>query len=521
MYHHIVVGAGSAGCVLAARLTENPGTRVLLLEAGGPDKAQELHIPAAFAKAFKGSADWANFTEPCPAMHDRRMFWPRGKVLGGSSSINAMMYVRGHRADFDRWAAAGNDGWGYADVLPYFKKSERHEGGASDYHGGDGPLWVSHQRSPSPLSHAFVLAGIQCGIRDNPDCNGAEQEGIGLTHVNQRRGQRHSAADAFLKPVLDRPNLTVLTGAQATRVLFEGRRATGVRFLRNTHVREALASRGVILAGGAVLSPQLLLLSGVGPADHLRALGIPLIADLPGVGRNLQDHLSAAATYECTEPLTLINAEKPRHLVDYLLFKKGPLTSNVGEALAFVRTDPDLALPDIEIISAPVYFMEHGYANPAGHGITIGVVLLRPKSAGHLELASPDPADPPRIHPNYLADPADLETLVRGLEIARRIAGAPALRAYRGREVWPGEAARSDADLAAHVRARGETLYHPIGTCRMGSDPLAVVDSGLRVRGLDGLWVADASVMPSLPGGHTHAATVMIGEKAADLLRRG
>ncbi|HEX6183881.1 MAG TPA: choline dehydrogenase [Pyrinomonadaceae bacterium] len=516
-YDYVIVGAGSAGCVLARRLSEDAGARVLLLEAGEPDRRREIHIPAAFAKLFKTSCDWDYETEPQPHLGGRRLYWPRGKMLGGSSSMNAMIYIRGHRSDFDAWRDAGNEGWGFDEVLPYFKKAEHRERGADAFHGAGGPLNVADLRTVNPLSRAFVAAAAELGHALNEDFNGARQEGFGFYQVTQKGGRRCSAAAAYLKPALRRPNLTVLTGAHATRLLFEGVRASGVEYVREGRAERARAGREVLLSGGAVNSPQLLMLSGVGPADELRRLGVEPLADLPGVGRNLQDHLIVAVAYACTRPVSLASAEAGRHVANYLLFKKGPLTSNVGEAGGFVRTRPGLAAPDLQFHFGPVYYLSHGFVRPEGHGFTIGPTLIRPESRGHITLRSADPFDPPSIQPCYLEAEADLRTLVEGVKVARELAHTKALGGYRGAAVC--EKLGTDEEIAEHVRDAAETIYHPTGTCRMGDDALAVVDARLRVRGVEGLRVVDASVMPSIVGGNTNAAVIMLAEKAADAIK--
>jgi choline dehydrogenase len=519
MYDYVIVGAGSAGCVLASRLTEDPNVSVLLLEAGGPDTKQEIHIPAAFSKLFKTPLDWNYETEPQPHMKDRKMYWPRGKMLGGSSSMNAMMYVRGNRHDYDEWGESGNPGWAFADVLPYFKKAEHYERGGNDYVGGSGPLNVAEQRSVNPITRACLEAAAEAGLPRTDDFNGRTQEGIGLAVVTQKGGARHSTAVAYLKPAMKRPNLTVHTEAQATRVLFDGKRAVGVSYLRGGAPVEERARREVILCGGAINSPQLLLLSGIGPAADLKALGIEVVADLPGVGQNLQDHLATGVQYHSKQPVSLANAEKPANILNYLLFKKGPLTSIVAEGVAFLKTKPDLLVPDIELLFAPAFFVDHGFGNPPGHGFTIGVVLLHPESKGSLTLRSANPTDPPAIQPNYLASENDMQVLIAGFRWARKIAQSKALDAYRGEEFLPGANVQSDAELAEVIRERAETLYHPVGTCKMGEDPQAVVDPELRVRGVEGLRVVDASVMPTIISGHTNAPSIMIAEKAADLIK--
>jgi choline dehydrogenase len=519
MYDYVIVGAGSAGCVLANRLSEDPGVKVLLLEAGGRDTKKEIHMPVAFSKLFKGSCDWAYYTEPEAQLGDRNLYWPRGKVLGGSSSLNAMIYIRGHRYDYDHWRDLGNDGWGYTDILPYFKKSEDQERGASEYHGAGGPLHVSNLRCLSPLSEAFIEAAEQSGFKRNADFNGASQEGFGAYQVTQWQGQRFSAAAAFLRPAMQRPNLTVRTDVQVFDILFEAKRAALVSFQQGNGSAQERAEREIIVCAGAIGSPQLLMLSGIGPAEHLRTLDIPVLCDLPGVGANLQDHPAVPVAYECAQPISLAGAESLLNLVRYLAFKTGPLTSNVGEAGGFVKTSAGLPAPDVQYHFAPGYFVEHGFQQIKEHGYTFGPTVIRPYSQGRLTLRSSNPLDAPLIRANYFADSRDMQRIVEGLKLARTLGAANALAKYRKRELLPGPEAKDDKALCAHVMKYAETLYHPVGTCKMGNDSAAVVDAELRVRGVDGLRVVDASVMPTVPGGNTNAPTIMIAEKAADLIQ--
>lgn len=520
-YDYIVVGAGSAGCVLAARLSENPSTRVLLLEAGGRDSRREVRIPAAFSKMFQTPQDWSYYTEAEPHLDQRKLYWPRGKMLGGSSSINAMIYIRGNRRDYDHWRDLGNPGWGFDDVLPYFKKSENQQRGASEYHGTGGPLSVCDHRCVNPLTETFVAAAGQIGFARNDDFNGPAQEGFGKFQVTQREGRRHSAADAFLHPAMQRPNLTVETGTLAAGILFEGRRATGVSYQKNSGGAQARATREIILAAGAIGSPHLLLLSGLGPAEHLAKYNIPVVSDLPGVGANLQDHPVVPVACECTRPVSLASAESLPNVMRYLLFKNGPLTSNVAEAGGFVKIDPASPTPDLQFHFGPAFFVNHGLEPVKDHGFTLGPTLVRPYSAGTITLRSSNPLDAPAIRANYLADARDMKVLVEGIKLARRITEAPAFSGFRGNERLPGKDIQSDDELRAYVRQKTETLYHPAGTCRMGpaSDPMAVVDPELRVRGFDNLRIADASIMPTVPGGNTNAPTIMVAEKAADMIR--
>ena len=521
MYDYIIVGAGSAGCVLANRLSEDPQTTVLLLEAGGPDKKQEIHIPAAFSKLFKTPVDWEYYTEEEPQMVNRKMYWPRGKVLGGSSSINAMIYIRGHRHDYDSWRDAGNEGWGYTDVLPYFKKAENQERGPSEYHGVGGPLNVADLRYVNPLSRAFVEACKELGIPENTDFNGAVNEGAGIYQTTQKKGERWSTVNAYLKPALNRPNLTVRPDTQVARVTIENGRATGVAYMSDIQILTERASREVLVCGGAINSPQILMLSGIGPADHLKSVDIEVVLDLPGVGENLQDHLVAGAAYYSTQPVSLNDAENLKNLFTYLLFKKGPLTSTIAEAGGFIKTQSDLPAPDIQYHFGPVFFKAHGFEQIEGHGFTIGPTLLHPKSRGRILLRSGDPFAHALIHANYLSEEEDTRTLLAGLKLAHELAHTKAFAPYLGPEVEPATWKREDKEVIDVIRQSAETIYHPAGTCKMGTDAMAVVDPQLRVRGIEGLRVIDASIMPTVVGGNTNAPTIMIAEKAAEMIKHG
>src|SRR5258708_285819 len=509
MYDYIIIGAGSAGCVLAKRLSEDPTVKVLLLEAGGRDNKQEIHIPLAFSKLFKGPCDWAYYTEPEPALGNRSLYWPRGKVLGGSSSINAMIYIRGHRSDYDRWRDLGNPGWGYADALPYFKKSENQEHGASDYHGISGPLRVTELRSPNPLSDAFIEAGQEAGYKRNLDFNGESQEGFGFYQVTQWNGKRHSAATAFLHPVMSRPNLKVYTDVHVSGISFERKRAAIVSFQQGSGIVQERAEREVILCAGAVGSPQLLMLSGVGPAAPLRTFDIPVVCDISGVGGNLQDHPATGVVFECIKPVSLASAESLPSLLRYMCFKNGPLTSNVAEAGAFVKTSAGCQSPDLQFHFGAGYFVEHGFQKIEGHAFSFGPTLLHPYSRGEIRLRSSNPLDAPAIRANYFADPRDMDVMLEGVKLARSLAATNAFARYCGRELHPGVDAKDDQALRAHIVKFAETLYHPVGTCKMGADPAAVVDSELRVHGAEGLRVVDASIMPTVPVGNPNAPTIM------------
>ena len=524
-YDYIVVGAGSAGSVLANRLSAKPEAKVLLLEAGGSDKSFFVRMPAGIAKLAGPRYNWGYETAPQPSMQGRRMYWPRGRLLGGSSSVNAMVYMRGQPADYDHWRQLGNSGWSYADVLPYFKKAERNERLHDEFHGADGPLNVAERPYTNPLSHAFVEAAQQAGLPFNPDFNGAVQLGCGLFQVTQKGGSRWSAASAYLHPAAARENLTILTKAQATRVVIENGRAIGVEYVRKGKRHTARAEQEVLLAGGAINSPQLLLLSGIGPAEELRALGIKVAHDLPGVGKNLQDHLNVNIVRRATKGSTLDSKNRGLAPVgvalQFLLFGTGPGTSNVAEAGAFAIGDPAAATPDIQYHFIPAQVVDHARVAMDGDGVTLHACCLRPQSRGEIRLASTDPLQPPVMDPRYLGADYDLKILIEGLRRGRDILGAPALQPWLGEERLPGERLQSDAELSDFIRATAETEYHPVGTCKMGNDPMAVVDERLAVRGVDRLRVIDASIMPTIVSGNTNAPVIMIAEKGAEMVLAG
>lgn len=499
-YDYIVIGAGSAGSVVAKRLTEDSDATVLLLEAGNPDTKPEIHIPAKCISLLGSEVDWSYFSEPEPYLNDRKMLCSRGKVLGGSSSINFMMYVRGNHHDYDHWHSLGNSGWSYQDVLPYFKKSEHQQRGTSDYHGVNGELSVTDIK-PAVISQRFIDACAATGYDYNPDFNGTQQEGAGFYQVTVKDGKRHSAAAAFLLPILQRPNLTVTTGALVTQLLFEGTRAVGVEYLHEGVLHQARVNYEVILSAGAFDSPKLLMLSGIGDAKQLQAMGISVVADLPGVGQNLQDHILVCVVQESTQEV------------------HPAITSNGIEAGLFLHSEGNLdGAPDLQCFFGPIQFLPPGYA-PANSGFTGAVSLTRLQNIGSVSLRSPEPKDPPMLQMNYLQSEADVQKLVEGIKLLRQLFQTSAFDEFRGEEIAPGAEVQSDAALEAHIRDTCSTVWHPIGTCKMGTDPMAVVDPELRVHGIEGLRVVDASIMPTITTGNTNAPTIMIGEKAADLIK--
>lgn len=524
-YDYLIIGAGSAGCVLANRLSANPAHQVCLLEAGPSDNSPLVRMPVGIIALMRSrKRNWRYHTTAQNHLDQRQRYMPRGKCLGGSSAVNAMIYTRGHCSDYDHWAALGNQGWGWDDVLPVFKRSENNERGGDAFHGADGPLNVAELRYAHPVSEAFVRAGVQAGQTRNDDFSGASQEGVGLYQVTQQGGERCDVARGYLHPVLERPNLTVVTGAHVTRVLLDGKRACGAEHLHAGRTQRIEADR-VIVSGGSINSPQLLLLSGIGATEQLAAHGITQLHDLPGVGKNLQDHPDAVIVHRSKrhDTLSLGPAGLPRTIAAlwrYARQRNGALTSNVAEAGGFIKSASDEPIPDLQLHLSAALLDNHGlnWRFAMGWGYSAHVCVLRPKARGSISLNSADPLAPARIDPQFLAHRDDTERLLRGVKLVRDMLRQEALDPWRGAEVFPGPKAHSDDQLRAFLRHKVETIYHPVGTCKMGNDAMAVVDDQLRVHGLQNLYVVDASIMPTLIGGNTNAPTVMIAEKAADML---
>ncbi len=522
-FDYVIVGGGSAGCVLANRLSADPSLRVLLLEAGPADRGWQIHMPAALTyNLMNDRLNWYYTTEPQPHLDQRKLYWPRGRVLGGSSSLNAMVYIRGHALDYDRWVEEGAAGWSYAEVLPYFKRAETFSGGGDAYRGDSGPLHVTRGTTANPLFDAWIAAGDEAGYPPTDDMNGYRQEGMGRMDMTIHHGRRWSTAQAYLRPVRRRRNLFVFTGCLATRVLLERGRAVGVEYVEGGVVKQALAAREVILAGGAINSPQLLMLSGIGPADELAAAGVRAVHDLPGVGQNLQDHLECYFQVECLEPITLLNALRPHNMVKiglrWFLRHDGPAASSHLEAGGFIRSEPGVRHPDIQFHFLPALVEDHGRSKGKMHAFQSHVGPMRPASTGWLRLRSADPRQHPLLQPNYLAEARDRAEMRACVRLTREIFAQPAFDRYRGRELAPGAGIVDDASIDAFIRRKADSAYHPSCTCKMGVDAMAVVDPQCRVRGLAGLRVVDASIMPSIVSGNLNAPTIMIAEKAADLI---
>ncbi len=523
MFDYIVIGAGSAGCVIASRLSENPDNKVLLLEAGPKDSNPMIHMPGGCAEVLKSKTlNWQLWSTPQKELNNRKLFVPRGRTLGGSSSANGMIYIRGHASDYDDWATAGNKGWSYKEILPYFKKSEDQVRGENAYHGSGGALHVQNSPSDNPLFDLFVEAGKEIGWPYNDDFNGETQDGIGRFQCTIKNGKRQSSAVAFLNPALKRPNLTVITGANVEQLIVKNDRVTGVKYSKGRSSETVNINKEVVLSAGTIKNPQILQLSGIGRPDDLEKAGVKTLHELPGVGHNLQEHLDLVSHYECTKPITLNGAQRwDKQLkigLDYFLFKKGVATHSNIEGGAFLRSNESESRPDIQLHFSPVYMLDLTGPLPKEHGVTLHACVLRPEAKGSVTLASNNPNDAPLIDFNFLDNDSDWQKLIRSFHMSRELMNSSGWQGYIGKQLGVAAKAKSEDEIREAIRQTADTIYHPVGSCKMGTEDDAVVDEQLRVRGIEGLRVADASIIPSLVGGNTNAPAIMIGEKCADMM---